>query len=386
MARAQGDGRARFRLTPAAGDFFLGQNILLVVALLYLALFLAVAVHEVGHALAALAVSLPVRFVRIGSGPLLASVRIGAISIEIRLRPFFGLVSLYPAGISRRFATMVFGFGGVLGNMACMVLLAWLDRLEMLPDFGKGWASLTILVQGFFAIGNLLPFTRRRLGLPSDGLLLLRLLGKPARAATAAGLAYSARLARYSGNPDQTPSSSAASARIFYQLGRSDGVTDEDLRREVMEALERELARGGLPRAEELLVLDALIAACLLLEEPTLDPRLDQWSSRAFVLGSDLETIRGSRGAAHVLLGRNEEGRALLAPLAAGAAAPFDAFISQIFLARAEFRLGEVETAQRLLGSAHEKAMAWRVPADIEVLLARAYTEIGDAPASMRAG
>ncbi len=362
----------------AAEVYALGWDAMRMTISLYVAFLLGATAHELGHVAFAYAGSIPVRLLSVGAGPSLLQTRIGEISIELRLVPLCGFAGLYPAGIARKYATMLFAIGGILGNVALIGIVACLDKVGLVPRWAYDWVGPVVLVQLYFIAVNSFPFTERRRGLPSDGLLLLRLLKRPAREPTADGLAYAARLAAYSGNADRQPSESAASSRISYQLRRADGSTDKDVRREVSEALRRELARGGLPREEELLVLDGLIGAALVFEEPATRPELDEWSRRALELAPGLETIRGSRGAALAVLGRHQEAKAMLEPLAAGAASSFDALMSQIFLARAEFGLGNVDTARRWARSAQTIAAAWQLlPADIETLLARTDAQLG---------
>jgi hypothetical protein len=50
--------------------------------------------------------------------------------------------------------------------------------------------------------------------------------------------------------------------------------------------------------------------------------------------------------------------------------------MSSIFIARAECRLGRIEEARRLIGAARARGLSWRLPADLEMLLARAESEI----------
>ena len=101
---------------------------------------------------------------------------------------------------------------------------------------------------------------------------------------------------------------------------------------------------------EEMLVLDKLVTDGLLFADPALHTELDQWSLRALQLGPEIRTLVGSRGAVLVETGRYEEGKALLETVAfADDAAPFDALISRIFLARAEHALGNGVAAARLM-------------------------------------
>jgi predicted Zn-dependent protease len=159
-------------------------------------------------------------------------------------------------------------------------------------------------------------------------------------------------LRRYNSGQDPQTTASPAAARICFHLARTDRWTAEG-GRETADALRRELERGCLTREEEMLVLDALMTDALIDRDPALLARLDAWSSRALALGPEVRTLHGSRGAALVELGHFAEAKALLEPLAAADVESFDRLLSCAFLARAEYALGNPDTARRLATDAH---------------------------------
>ena len=125
--------------------------------------------------------------------------------------------------------------------------------------------------------------------------------------------------------------------------------TDEAVRRDIWQAWRRKLTQGDLLPAEETLVLDFLVTEGLIFADPVLRPELDAWSLRALQLEPQAMTLVGSRGAVLVEIGRYQEGKSLLETvLFADGAAPFDLFMSRIFLARAE----HASTAGRIGGAA----------------------------------
>jgi hypothetical protein len=94
-----------------------------------------------------------------------------------------------------------------------------------------------------------------------------------------------------------------------------------------------------LSREEELLVLDSLVTSGLISGDPAFRGQLDAWSQRAFKLGPDALTLRASRGAVLVDVGRWEEGKAMLSQVSA-IEGSFDLLMTQVYLARAEYALG----------------------------------------------
>ena len=119
--------------------------------------------------------------------------------------------------------------------------------------------------------------------------------------------------------------------------------------------MQRELGRGVLSREENIVALDALVTSGLIYRDPPLRAHLDAWSQQALRLGPDIATLRGSRGAVLVELGRYEEGKVLLVPLVgAQPGKSFDAFMVSVFLAHAEHALGNVAAARALAAAARE--------------------------------
>src|SRR5262249_22499830 len=176
----------------------------------------------------------------------------------------------------------------------------------------------------------------------SDGLQLLRLLS--------GAFPYATLLDPYRRESTRLAMASAVSSRIANQLARADRWTSEEARHDVRAALRGELRDGDLPAAEEMLLLDALVTDGLIFADPAARPELDQWSLRAVQLGPEVKTLIGSRGAVLVELGRYQEGKHLLETVAFSSdAAPFDALMSQVFLARAEHALGNADLAGDLM-------------------------------------
>jgi hypothetical protein len=160
------------------------------------------------------------------------------------------------------------------------------------------------------------------------------------------------------------------------QLYRPDRWRDEATRREVQDALIRELDRGTLSLDEEMLVLDTLVTYGLVCDDPRLLPYLDQWSARALALGPHIETLLSARGAVLVSIGRYEEGKVLLSSLPrvrdnAPYDALFDTLINQIFLARAALALANGAVAKGLIADAQTTAKALLGSPAVTLLISR---------------
>jgi Peptidase family M50 len=339
----------------STGDYWL----LFIIVSPFLGLVAGLACHEFGHMLCAVLLSVPIRLISIGIGPLLWRGRVGETQFELRAAPLSGFVRCYPQPFVRKISTLVLLLGGVLGNVALVGLVAVVDRPGVVPDPWQDYLGLIVLVQYFIIVQNLVPYciTVDGIRIGTDGLQLLLLAVGPWRGPTQAGLLYAAVLDCY--GAANRPPPRHASARLMYQVLRPDRRTDAEARRDFQDAVRRELGRGTLSREETMLALDALVTSGLMYPDPSLRTHLDAWSQQALQLGPDIATLRGSRGAVLVALGRYEEGKALLAPLAASQSGnAFDAFMICIFLAHAERGLGNVAAARALAAAARENVEA----------------------------
>ncbi len=133
--------------------------------------------HELGHMLCAVLLSVPVKMVSIGIGPMLWRGRIGETRFELRAVPCGELMQCDPQPIVRRFSMLLVTLGGVLGNAALIGLVNAIDP-AVGPTLGHDYLRPVVFAQYYLIVVNLAPFWTRtgdvRTG--SDGLQLLLLL------------------------------------------------------------------------------------------------------------------------------------------------------------------------------------------------------------------
>jgi Peptidase family M50 len=367
----------------STGDYWL----LGIIASPVLGLAAGLAFHEFGHMLCAMLVSVPIRLLSIGIGPLLWRVRIGETHFKLHAVPLSGYVACYPRPLVRPVSMLFVLLGGVLGNAALVGLVTVVVKTKVVSGLALDDLGLIVLVQFFIIIENLVPYwtTTGGVRIGTDGLQLLQVLAGPWRGPTEAGLLYAAKLDGYSG-ADRVPPRRAC-VRLIYQILRSDRWADAETRRDFQDAVQRELGRGTLSREETILALDALVTSGLMYRDPAVRTHLDAWSQQALRLGPDIATLRGSRGAVLVELGRYQEGKALLLPfIGAQPGKSFDAFMHCVFLARAEHALGNTAAARAFAATARVNVEA--VPqaafmlSQLDAELATASEQLSIAPQS----
>jgi hypothetical protein len=141
--------------------------------------FPLLAVHEIGHALAAGLVGWRVEQVVIGFGRPLWRLQVGRASVEIRRLPIEGFVSLRPRDLRSprlKSAFIYFAGPGIELSLAAVVLVALgpetlFTRTEEVAVIAAQSFCLAVAVGAFF---NLIPHTLRGPGTQSDGLGILR--------------------------------------------------------------------------------------------------------------------------------------------------------------------------------------------------------------------
>jgi Peptidase family M50 len=353
-----------------------------VIVFLVVGLPLGTIAHEVGHALCATMVGIPIRFVKIGHGAVILRGKIGRTSFTLRWLPMTGFAQPFPILIIQKYKLALFCLGGALGNFALIFLVALLNMLPALPDVIRENMGAIVFAQLFLIVLNLTPY---RLKKPTaegisttDGLSLARCLLGPSGVLTAKGLRYSQMLASYNavGNPPSLRS--AASARIAYYLESPERWTQSEARRDIRNALLGEISAAELPLSERLIVLEALVTIGLVTGDLTYRSELDQWSLTAMQLAPMIKTVRGSRGAALVELGRFEEGKSLLLQVA-DPSAPSDYLMGQFFLARAERGLGNELDPRCLFAAVRAIPAAYLTQPPISLALAQIEAMFGRA-------
>lgn len=349
-----------------------------VVALLLCVLLLTM-VHELGHAVAGLALGLRVSAVVLGAGPPLAEGRLGGVRVTLARLPLGGVTLLgvrpgtsHPAlRLGLTFlagplvnALLLLGTGLRLGGFGRMFSLAWLAVVSPVEAFG--WANL------LFAVISLIPYrTATPFGLvPSDGGRLLEAVREPDAIAAKGYQAHYAvdghealrvgdfqgALRRYREGIAQHPQSFMLRhglALALINLERFD-----EARQELVPLFETPEAR----RPEVRLALKNSIASCDLMlampGRPELLEEADRYTQETMRAARRLPSVVGTRGAVLLQQGRTVEALRLLRDAHSGSSDAVARATNAGWLAVAEARLGARDRARRWL----EKGRALGVP------------------------
>ena len=150
---------------------------------------------------------------------------------------------------------------------------------------------------------------------------------------------------------DQVAAFSPASLRLIH-IHHDLLHRDRQLPIEIVEAVIAELGKDEMSLEEELMVLDTLVSKAVVNGDLNLRTGMDEWSSRAMARGAHISTIRFSRAAVLIELGRFAEGKLLIETSEHAQNHPYDAILNSIFLAKAEAGLGNQGRSDELLGQA----------------------------------
>jgi dienelactone hydrolase len=230
---------------------------------------------------------------------------------------------------------------GVLANILVIGLIVWLHLVGAVPTILRNNVGMPLII-------------------PQVGILILaQLMCIASSVAEPFVYAGSRQIKAYREGTTRPPIStrSLGIVRISYHVARHQRLNDRGSHRKAWAALQRELARGDLTPEEEMYALDWLITdgltPTLTFADPLFRRKLDEWSERALRLGPKVKTLIGSRGSVLVELGRYQEGKALLQAVVFAKGGPLlDSLLTRMFLARAEFALGNRAAANRLITEA----------------------------------
>ncbi len=281
----------------------------------------------------------------------------GETSIEIRLLPTNGLVILFPTMVDRKFSSLAVMVAGVSASILLIMILSYFYNHSYFFDIRPG--VVTALFFGLsLHILNILPWTGKIRGIrhDTDGLKFVRILFSRRKQITQAAEIYLSMVRRYLPDVQHSDTTSRHLPRLLMLIGLTSRKSDATALSKIYGDLEAILDSGELSTSEAILVLDSLITNALMTREPSLVGRIDGWSLRALELAPRAVPLLSTRGGVLAELGRYEEARQILDPLAWQTKEPNEQIMCRMFLGHCQFKLGNMQEAYRCLWSVRHLA------------------------------
>jgi Flp pilus assembly protein TadD len=352
MSRGTGVSRS------ARANEQLGE-LLVFVAIVYVASFIHVVPHELGHAILGAATRFRVPRITVGVGGALVDRKIGRTTVVVHTLPVSG--ATYGATDDRRALRLrlwLFTAGGP-ATTALLTLLAW--RAEPLVTATgpslllQAWVFAGVLV----LVGSLLPM--RAGATTTDGwkLLATPFLGDDkldALLVSADALDVHEQVRR--GDHDEAISAAQRLVRerpddVSLHVELVAALLKAQRWDEAAVALRDQLARLPLRDEVRALHLNNLAWADLMIGDPALLPEADRASAEAYAAQPWRHAIRGTRGSVLIDTGRAAEGVELVRSGILRSQSPASVAATQAYLAMGELQLGNLWRAREHYGTAH---------------------------------
>lgn len=334
-----------------------------------------IAIHELGHFLAARLVGFEVTEVSIGHWQRLFTFRLGGVPVAVRAAPDSGYVVVKPsAALLQPAKALPYILGGLVAETGCLFLalpvLSFPSRVDSFPQLMGAFCSATLLwLGGWHLLLNLLPRLAQVGGAvyPTDGAQLLNLWRqRDKQAAIQARVARGARIDELIAAkrlPEAIEALEVLSREEpemphWMQIRAQLHIQNGDSRRG--EALLRELLKRPLGPEKFAEVLDSLATLALDPDRKDLLPEAEAWINEALRYAPRAITLQGTRGSILVELGHLEEGAAVLQDVLRKSECPTDQAICSIYLAKVHHMRGETKQMRIWLEKA--KAVTIDIP------------------------
>ncbi|MBV8886495.1 MAG: hypothetical protein JO235_21215 [Chroococcidiopsidaceae cyanobacterium CP_BM_RX_35] len=118
--------------------------------------------------------------------------------------------------------------------------------------------------------------------------------------------------------------------------------------------LEPFLSYSYIKRIDKVYIIELLTSIVINFAEKKYLQKADQWSNQALLLANDVKTVRGTRGAILIELGRYSEGKEMLLPLTEADNDSTDIAVSCCYIAKADYFLGNEDKVKYWLKKAEQ--------------------------------
>jgi tetratricopeptide (TPR) repeat protein len=300
--------------------------------------------HEMGHFTFGKLAGMSPYLVTIGTGKKLLRLRLLNAVFEFRHFPYGGITHAYHLTFDgMRLRYMFFLIGGVFTNF---ILLLLLINLLTIQNTLIIWVSIIIEVISLF--NNLIPRELKiyEKNLHNDGKqIILALTTNYNKILKDVFEQYTKQLCRYKNTEEISPKTflgnDVRTLQIFLEAETK--LHTYHAFEEAVELFLEVLKFKNISNSEKAFILDALACIVAMNGYKEYLNEADKWSQEAIELASQSQTLKGTRGAILIELGRYDEGKQLLLPLTEPENEDLDIAVSSCYIAKAEYFLGNID-------------------------------------------
>lgn len=322
--------------------------------LIYIWVYLSIFFHEMGHFIFAKIAGMSPYLVKIGVGKKLFKIRIFNALFEFYCVPYGGMT--YAEFFSLKWIKLkliFFLFGGSFVNFILLV-----TAINIAKVTENVLLIVPIYVEFIILSFNLITLRVKVNGIdhPNDGKqIILAIFTNYKKIFDNVFEEYKKALLRYESNENKLAKNFLSNdIRILQRFIRAEEQLEQGY---VTEAIRRFLEILDFERISDLekaFILDHLACIVTINGYKKYLNDADKWSQEALRLASYSKTLKGTRGAILIELGRYDEGKQWLLPLTEPDNEELDIAISSCYIAKAEYFLGNIDRANDWLVNAQK--------------------------------
>lgn len=338
------------------------QYLLVIYAWLYFSLFC----HEMGHFVFAKLGGMSPYLVQVGGGYKIAKFKVFNARFQFGIIPFGGLTHAYYLNFNNIKAKVIFlSLGGAFANFVLLLFL--LISLRITNDLKL---LVLIIIELLSLAFTLIPMEGQVYGQtqPNDGQQIILALFKDYNQIFKNLFEeYRKALLKYETDERKLPNTFLGNdIRILNLFLRAQNELDQSNIDNSIQLFLEVLKYARITDTEKAFIFDYLACIVAINGHKQYLNDADYWSKEAIELASYSKTLKGTRGAILIELGRYDEGKQLLLPLTEPENDTIDIAISSCYIAKAEYFLGNIEEVEGWLRKAKEIGVSPQVLERIE--------------------
>ncbi|HEY9804370.1 MAG TPA: site-2 protease family protein [Leptolyngbyaceae cyanobacterium] len=337
-------------------------------------LYVSIFCHEMGHFIVAKTVGFQPYLIIVGSGSKILSFKLGNSVFEFRTIPSGGIT--YTANLTlnkvKNKLALMYLAGPVVNLCFCLfftiIYVKSISHLEA-PEYLNSIVFI-ICIEFTLFVSSILPMDIKLYGrvISNDGKQLINAVTKTEQQFIQTLLG----LDRYTNNKTSSPDLFNNDLKVLQKLYKAQAEFNQSNFAQAIELFEEILNYPGIPKRDQLYIIDILASIVINYGEVKYLNKADQWSAHAIELSRDITTIQGTRGAILIELGRYSEGKEMLLPLTEKGNEVIDIAVSCCYIAKADYYLGNEDKVKDWLNKAEKVGAAplvlWRVKKEINYL------------------